>query len=169
MSTTITLRHTFAIDEASYWDKLFFDPTYSRRLYLEALEFVRFDPSEAVTESDGSRTLRVAMEPKNDAPAVVQKLAGTLAYVEEGGWNATDRVYRFTLTPSKLADKVKMSGSIRVSPRGEREIERIVEVRTEVKLFAVGGVFESFIEKTTRDSWEKNAVFTRAYIAAMTR
>ena len=165
MSSTITLRHTFPIDEGTFWDKVFFDAEYNRRLYTDALEFPRFDPTPPITEADGSRTRRMSMEPKNEAPAIVQKLAGTLAYVEQGRWDVNDRVYRYSLVTSKLADKVKMGGTLRVIARGDREIERVVEVSCDVKIFGVGGVFESFIDKTNRESWEKNAAFTRAFIA----
>ena len=165
MSSTITLRHAFAIDATTFWDAVFFDAEYNRRLYRDALEFPRFDETPPVTEADGSRTRRMAMEPKNDAPAVVQKLAGTLAYVEEGKWDRKDGVYTYTLVTSKLSDKVKMGGTIRAVARGDRAIERVVEAWCEVKIFGVGGVFESFIEKTNRESWEKNATFTRSFIA----
>ena len=165
MSSTITLRHAFAIDADTFWNKVFFDPEFNRRLYLDALEFPRFDPTPPTTEPDGSRTRRMAMEPKNEAPAIIQKLAGTLAYVEEGRWDVGDGVYRYTIVTSKLSDKVKMSGVVRAVPRGDREIERVVDVTCDVKIFGVGGVFESFIEKTNRETWEKSATFTRAFIA----
>jgi hypothetical protein len=33
-----------------------------------------------------------------------------------------------------------------------------------VKIFGVGGAIESFIERTTRDSFEKAAIFTNEFI-----
>lgn len=165
MSTSISIRHVLPVDEDTYWSKMFNDADYNRRLYLEGLGFVRYEPVSSTTEADGTVVRKLSMEPKNDAPAVVQKIAGSLAYEENGRYSPSERVYRFDITPARLADKVKVRGSIRVEKRGDREIQRIVDVEFDVKMFGVGSVLEGFIEKTNRDNWEKNAVFSKKFIS----
>ena len=58
-----------------------------------------------------------------------------------------------------------IGGTFWVEPRGDKKIERICECEVQVKIFGVGGVVESFIEKTTRESYEKTAAFTNRWLA----
>ena len=76
----------------------------------------------------------------------------------------TTTTHSNTITTSKLPDKVKIGGEFWVEPRGEKKIERFCRCDIEVKIFGVGGAIEGFIEKTTRDSYEKAARFTNQFI-----
>lgn len=165
MANRFTLRNVFETDADSYWSKVFFDPEYNKRLYLDALGFKGFELLELTGEHGGVRTRRIRVEPKTDAPAVVSKLiGGDITYVEDGRFDPKTQIWSFTTTPSKLADKIRISGKFWVEPRGEKRIERACETEIEVKIFGVGGAVESFIEKTTRDSYAKTEAFTNAFI-----
>ena len=165
MTTKTTIRHELPIDEDTYWTKLFHDEGYTRRLYVEALGFRKYEPIRKEKEADGDVVRRYAMEPPTELPGVIRKIAGDPSYVEEGRWSAKDRVYRFTITPKAMPEKVRINGTLRIEKRGEKKIERVIELEIEAKMFGVGGVLESFIEKTNRENWDKNAVFSRKYIA----
>ncbi len=60
---------------------------------------------------------------------------------------------------------MKIGGTLWVEPRGEKKIERICEVELEVNVFGIGGVVEKFIADTTRESYEKTALYTNDFLA----
>jgi hypothetical protein len=105
-------------------------------------------------------------EPKTQTPAVVEKLiGGSITYSETGRFDAKTGKWTYDITTSKLSDKIKISGTLWVEPRGEKKIERFCEIDIEVKVFGVGGTIEKFVADTTRESYEKTGRFTNAWIA----
>jgi hypothetical protein len=165
VATKFTLRNILETDKDSYWAKVFFDPEYNRRLYLDALGFKGFDLLDLTGEHGGVRTRKIRVEPKTEAPAVVTKLiGGDITYVEDGRFEPTTGIWEFRTTPSKMSDKIKIRGKFWVEPRGDKKIERVCETEIEVGIFGVGGAVESFIEKTTRESYAKTERFTNAFI-----
>jgi hypothetical protein len=161
-----TVRHIFNTDIDTYWSKIFFDREYNQRLFVDALSFPVYEVLELTEEPNGVRRRKVRTEPKADAPAVVTKLIGdSIGYVEEGVFDPAARRWAYKVTTSKLSDKIQIAGSFWVEPRGEHKIERICEIDCNVKIFGVGGAIEGFIEKSTRDTYEKATAFTNKYIA----
>lgn len=160
-----TLRNVFETDKDTFWNKLFFDEEYNRRLYLDALGFKGFELLELTGEPGGVRTRRIRTEPKSEAPAVVTKLiGGDISYTEEGRFDPATGIWKYEIKTSKLTDKISITGTFWVEPRGDKKIERFCENDIQVKIFGVGGTVESFIEKTTRDSYAKTEAFTNAFI-----
>ncbi|AKF04554.1 DUF2505 domain-containing protein [Sandaracinus amylolyticus] len=160
-----TLKNIFETDKDTFWAKVFFDEEYNRRLYLEALGFKGYELLELKELPGGVRTRRIRTEPKSEAPAVVTKLiGGDISYTEEGRWDPSTGIWKYTITTSKLSDKISIAGTFWVEPRGDKRIERICENDIQVKIFGVGGTVEGFIEKTTRDSYAKTEAFTNAFI-----
>jgi hypothetical protein len=164
--TTATVRHAFDIDVDTYWEKVFFDEEYTRRLYADVLSFESVEFLEATSSPDGVRTRKIRVKPKNDAPAVVQKVIGEApSSLEDGRFDPAARVFRFHVTLlGKLADKVKISGDIKAVSTGDKRIDRVVTLNVSASIFGIGGIVESYIEKTLRDSYDKGAVFTRTFI-----
>ena len=160
-----TCRNIFNTDADTYWSKIFFDPAYNRGVYLDTLQFKKWETVELTGEDGGPRTRKQILEPKSDAPAVVQKLVGgSISYVEQGRFDPTTRIWTYDISLSKLGDKVRIGGKFWVEPRGDKRIERICDVDLNVNIFGVGGVVEKFIEKETRDSYEKTTSFTNEWI-----
>lgn len=165
MTTRFTLRNTFETDAATYWSKLFFDREYNRRLYLEGLGFEDFELLEVGGDPDGIRTRRIRVVPRSDAPAAVKKLlGGGLSYVEDGAFDSKRGIWTFRTKTSSLSDKISISGKIWVEPRGDKRIERFCEAEVEVRIFGLGSAVESYIEKTTRESYAKTELFTNRFI-----
>lgn len=159
-----TVRNVFDTTVDNYWNELFFDPEYNSRLYLEGLGFKAFDLLELTGEKGGKRTRKMRTEPASDAPAVVRKLIGdSLTYTETGTWDPATKVWTYRIETSKLSDKVRIGGKLWAEPRGTK-MERIAEIEIEVKILGVGGVVEKFIEKTTRESYERATKFTNDFI-----
>ena len=162
-----TISHVFDTDAESYWEKVFFDPEYNKRLYSkEGLDFKAFEILSMTGNPGENRVRRLRTEPKSDAPAVVKKLIGDgLAYTEDGNYDATKKLWTYKITTSKLADKINIGGRFWVEPKGEKKCERVSEVELKVDIALVGGTVEKFIEKTTRESYEKTFQFTKKFIA----
>ena len=159
-------QNVFNCDAETYWTKIFFDTEYNDALYRNVLGFKAFEVQELTGETGGDRTRRTYTEPKADAPAVVTKLiGGGLAYTERGRFDAKAQKWSYEITTNKLSDRVRIGGTLWVEPRGDRRIERICEVDLEVKVLGIGGVVEKYIADTTRDSYEKTAVYTNEFIA----
>lgn len=166
MSTHFTVRHTFDVDVDTFWREVFFNNDFNRTLYLEHLGFSSYEVIEEKKEPDGTVTRKVRQTPKTEAPAVVKKLIGNeVSYVEEGRFDPAKKRWAYTIAPSKLADKIKIGGEFWAEPKGEGKIERICTVDLEVKIFGVGKAVEAFIEKQTKDSYDKAAAYTRKFIS----
>ena len=165
MTTKIEARHTFDTDVDTYWSKVFFTEEFQRRLYLEGLGFKHYELVSRDDAPDGTIRKKIKTEPKSEAPAVVKKLIGdSIAYTEEGTFDPKTKIWKYRIVTTKMSDKVEIGGDFWVEPKGDKKIERVVKVNITVKIFGVGGAIESFIEKTTRESFDKAAVFTNKFI-----
>jgi hypothetical protein len=163
MATDVHLDHEYHCGVDAFWDKVFFDDEYNRRLYAEALRFPKY---EKLSQEDRGTTIfrRVRATPPQEAPAAIQSLmGGAFYYEEEATFDKATKVLRFKTIPSKLAEKIKIDGTMRTTPSGAR-LRRIVDVRIEVKIFGVGGMVEGFVAKTVKESFDRGARFTNDFL-----
>lgn len=159
-----TVTHEIHCDADTFW-KVFLEKEFNEKLYRDALGFPDFTIVEQ-KEVDGTVTRRVSAQPKMEVPGPVQKLIGPgFRYTEEGSMKLSERIWRWKMTPSTLADKLFTSGIVRIEPIGEGKVRRIAEMNVEAKIFAVGGLIESTTEKQMREGWDKSAVFMNKWIA----
>ena len=165
MATKFTVRDTFHTDEDTYWNKIFFDLDYNKELYVKTLKFGSYELLDRKDEGGGNFNKRTRIEPPLDAPMVIKKLVGdSLSYIEDGRFDAGTRRWKYNMLPSKMADKVTIKGELWVEKKGDKLIDRVCTVEVETRIFGVGSVFESFLEKQTRDSYRLVAAFTEQYI-----
>jgi hypothetical protein len=80
--------------------------------------------------------------------------------------NKATKVWSWKMTTSALPDKLRHEGSVRVEPIGDARVRRIVAIVLEAKVFAIGGLIESSVEKQIRESWEKSATVTNEWLRA---
>jgi hypothetical protein len=164
MATTIKLNHVINCDADRFWE-VFFDRAYNDELYKVALGFPEFSILEQKETPTGIYR-KAAGQPKMNAPGPVAKLLGSnFKYVEEGNFDRAAGVWKWKLTPSTLADKIRNEGSVRLEPGGEGKVRRIADLVVEAKVFGVGGMLEGTAEKSLRDGWEKSAVFLNEWLA----
>src|SRR5262249_25807392 len=124
---TFTLTHEIKCGVQRFWD-LFFDREYNDKLYLSTLGFPEFKLLEQ-RETETGFVRKAAGQPKMDMPAPIAKLLGPgFRYVEEGTFDKAKGVYRWKLTPSSLADKMRNEGVLRAEPLGDDRCKRIVEL-----------------------------------------
>lgn len=158
------LVHEINCDEETFW-KLFFDKEFTEKLYKEGLEFPEWS-NEEQTETDTEIKRRTKGRPKmKNMPGPVAKLLGnSFGYVENGSMNKKDKVWRWKLTPSTMADKIKQEGSLKLEPGADGKVKRVVEMVIEAKVFGIGGMLESTAEKSLREGWEDSAKFMNKWL-----
>lgn len=161
---TYEIRDSFDCDVATFW-RIFFDSEYSEKLYRGHLKFDVFEIVSLEKDSAGNIKRRTRQAPRVEIPAVAKKVIGDSAgFTEDGRFDAAKQRWTFTVTPATAADKVQTTGEMWCESRGDGRIERITRIDTKVKIFGIGGVVETFIEKTTRTLYGQAAEFTRNWI-----
>lgn len=159
-----TVRHEINCDEDTFW-KLFLDEAFNNELYLKALGFPEFKViSQRDTDTETVRTVKG--QPKMNLPGPIAKLLGSgFSYTEEGRLDKKTKVWRWKMTPSTLADKMRNEGTMRIEKVGDNKVRRIADLEIEAKIFGIGGLLESTSEKELTEGWAKSAVFMNEYIA----
>jgi Protein of unknown function (DUF2505) len=160
-----TMTHEINADADTFW-KVFLDKEFNEKLYTGPLGFPEFKVVEQ-NETDTGYSRKVAAMPKMDVPGAVQKLIGSgFRYTEEGTMAKSERVWRWKMTPSTLADKLFTSGLVRLEPlAGGSKVRRIADMNVEAKIFGVGGLIEGTAEKQMREGWDKSAAFMNKWLA----
>jgi hypothetical protein len=160
-----TIRHVIDTDEETFWRKIFFDEPFNRELCLGHLKFEVFQVLEMSRQRDGVITRRIRNQPPAEIPAPVKKALGdSTSFVEEGRFDPAARRWRFRVIPAVAPDRIRTEGQLWVEPRGDKRIERFVEVQTTVKVFGLGRVVEELIARQTRSSYDQAAQFTNRWI-----
>jgi hypothetical protein len=158
-----TVTHEIRCDVDTFW-KTFFDASFNDKLYLEALGFPAYKTLDQ-TETDTKITRKVHGQPKMSVPGPVAKLVGSnFSYTEDGSFDKAKKVWTWKLTPSTLADKMRNEGSVRVESIGDNKVRRVADLFVEAKVFGLGGLIESSVEKQLRDGWDASAVFMNKYL-----
>lgn len=158
-----TMTHEINCDVDTFW-KTFFDKGFNEELYRKQLGFPQFDIIDQ-KDTDTSITRTVKGTPKMEVPGALAKLLGNnFGYTEEGTFDKGTKTWRWKLTPSTLADKIRNVGMVRVEPLGDKKVRRTAEVEVEAKVFGVGGLIESTAEKQLRQGWDESAVFMNKYL-----
>lgn len=160
-----TVTHEINCNVENFW-KLFFDKEFNDRMYREGLGFPRYETLKQ-DETPAHITRKISGQPKMNMPGPVAKLLGSnFAYTEEGTFDKATAQWRWKMTPSALADKMRNEGTLHIEPIGEHKIRRIAEIIIEAKIFAIGGMVESSAEKQMREGWDESAKFMNKHIAA---
>jgi Protein of unknown function (DUF2505) len=160
-----SVSHEINCSVAAFW-KLFLDKTFNESLYKDALKFNGWTQLDLV-ENDKTITRKCSGQPKVNMPGPVMKLMGSnFGYTEVGIFDKTALTWKWTLTPSALADRVKQEGTVRVESVGDgSKVRRTAELMIDAKVFGLGGIIESSAEKQLREGWDSSARFMNDYIA----
>lgn len=162
---TFTITHEIQCDEDTFW-QLFLDKDFNERMYKEGLGFPEWRIVEQTeTDTEVKRTTQGRPKLANIPGPVAKLLGDSFGYKEVGSMDKKNRHWRYKLTPTTLAEKLRQEGSIRTQPAGEGKTRRLVELTIEAKVFGIGGLLESTTEKQLRDGWEQSAAFMNKWIA----
>jgi hypothetical protein len=160
----LSMVHVIACEPSAYWEA-FFDEALCRRLFLEGLGFREW--SVLAQSQEGSLLRRtVSVEPTLSVPGAIQKLAGDrFRYTEEGTFDRTTETFRFKLVPSKLADKVRVEGTMTTKALAKKT-ERRVDMTIEASIALVGRLVEESFAKQLEEGWPKGADKQNEWLAA---
>ena len=146
----------------------FFDEPYLRALYLDELESRAFDVLEL---GDTSRKLRIV--PKMKLPSPVAKLIGdSFAYEEHGTLDRASNEWTWRMVqPANLdpkskprKDAVTMHGTALIEPAGDGHCRRTDTFSIEAKIFGLGGLIESTIDKELQRGRTKEYAFLKRWL-----
>jgi len=158
--------HTYNVSEDTFWDKLFFDEEYNRRLYLEALKFHDWKVEKHEDrDTEVHRSINVAPR-LGDLPGPMKKVLGdNIRYTEAGVLDKAKRRYKINIIPSALAGKLLVSGEMYTEPAGENQCRRVFEATVEVKVFGLGSMMEKRFVADLEKSYSVGAKFTNQFAA----
>jgi hypothetical protein len=160
------IEHELRCCEETFWGKVFFDPAYNRRLFLEELAF----PSYRVVEYEETpeRIVRVQeISPKVvGVPAPIAALVGDgFSYLERGVFTRATRRFELVATPNRLSSKIRFEGVYYTEPLGDHRCRRVFDCSVVCKIFGVGSLLEKQILSDTRRDYATSAEFTNRFLA----
>ncbi|MFJ4188772.1 DUF2505 family protein [Kitasatospora sp. NPDC089509] len=148
-----TTTHEFAATPERVW-ALFLDRAFNERFYREELGFPQWEVIEQ-TQTGEEVTRKVTMQPRRDLPGPVAKLLGSgFRQTEDGTFAPADGTGKWRRVPSTLADKWREEAAIRIEPVDGGRCRMTIEFAVEIKVFGVGGLMESTLEKQLREEWD---------------
>jgi hypothetical protein len=159
-----TMIQDIALDLDEHW-RLFLDDDFDKKMYLEGFGFPRYELLEhRDAEAESFRRIRVV--PKLDVPGPVAKLLGSsFAYTEEQTFDKKARKVRARVIPSVLSDRMGSESSVAAEAAGPGKTRRTVEISVEARIFGIGGVVESALEKNLRSGWDNAAAYMNKHAA----
>lgn len=159
-----TVSHDLHGEPAAFFG-WFFDRSRAEDLYQGHLGYVDYS-TISLADADGQLTRTTTFAKPMSLPGPVAKLLGSgFRQTEDGQFNKSTRVYQWKVTPSTIADKLREEGTLRAEERGDG-CRIIVDYELEAKVFGVGGLLESTIEKNLREEWDQIAGFYNRQAAA---
>lgn len=160
----IHLSHEIHCSPAAFW-KLYFDPVFTAAVVREA---IKVDDFKILKFEENEREIvRVTSgRPRLNAPAMIQKAIGdNFSYTESGRFDRQTQIWHWKITLSTFTDKTRNEGTMRVESIGQDRIRRIGDATVEAKIFGMGGMMESGMEKQMQEGWAAGAEFTNRWIA----
>lgn len=160
------IEHTYACSPEVFWNQIFLDDEYNRKLFVEELHF---DSWKVVrSEERGSEIHRVieATPPLGELPGALKRLLSDgLGYEERGVVDRVAQRYRLEVIPKSLASKLTITGDLSTKALGERSCLRTYVARVDARVLGLGGLIEQRVLDDVEKSYVKAAVFTNRWIA----
>ncbi len=159
----LVLEHSIDCGPEAFW-RDFFDRDLTARLFRE-LGFHHYETVEQrEDETHIHRTVHAESRPS--VPAPLAKLMGaSFRFTETGTFDKASGVFRFRMTPSTLADKIRVEGRVHIVP-AEARVTRHLAVEIEAKVFAIGSMIEQAFEKQIAEGWTRGAELQNRWLRA---
>jgi hypothetical protein len=166
--TEARIVHELSCSESTFWDRLFFDAEFNRRLFLEELGFAgwrllrQVDISADVVERELEVTPRIG-----DLPGPLRTLIGEgLSYREVGRFDKQRRRYSVKAKSTKLGDRLLVEGDLFTESIGEQTCRRIFSVRVTARILGVGGLLEKRVLSDLEQNYASSARFIARFANA---
>jgi hypothetical protein len=156
--------HDIFASEDAFW-KVFFDKEFNEALFLRTLGFDSWKIVSLEESADKIERVIEATPKLGDLPGPLKKLVeGGVSYRERGTFVRAQRSMKVVVEPSKMADKLAISGTIHTESTGERSCRRIYDAVVNAKIFGIGGMIEGRILGDIKASYEKAAEMTNRWV-----
>jgi hypothetical protein len=160
------IEHVYECNASVFWNQLFMDQEYNRRLFLDELGFESWQVLSSEEHGDEVRRVIEAVPRVKELPAALQKMVQNgLGYRETGVFNRSTQRYKCNVVPRSLASKLNIKGEMYAEPLGEKSFRRVFVGDVEAKVFGVGGLIERQVLDGLEKSYAKSAAFTNRWIA----
>tara|TARA_Y100001934_G_scaffold189806_1_gene223756 strand:+ start:678 stop:1187 length:510 start_codon:yes stop_codon:yes gene_type:complete len=160
-----TIKHRFAVSKNSYWKDVYFNPDYTKSLFLEGMNCESFEVLRQSGSLNDTFEREIKSTPRVDLPKALKKVLGdSVSYTESGVFDSTSGRYVFKITTSALPEKIKISGIYWVEEVAKEEVERVCELTFEVNIFGVGKLVEQFIAQSYLENQQNADAYTVAWI-----
>lgn len=159
------IAHEFDCSAETFWERLFFVDDYITALFRDWLKFERWDIVERYDTADGLVRVIEAVPPVRDLPGPIKKaMKHGAGYTERGEYFRSQSLYTVQATPKSMADKVTVTGEMRVAPIAEGRCRRTYDAYVEARIFGVGSLVENKVLDDLVKSYDKSADFTRRWL-----
>jgi hypothetical protein len=160
------VENVFECSQSTFWEKVFFDAEYNRRLFYDELHFSEWRELEQTDEGERVRRRVKATPPIADLPGPLKAAIGDGAgYDETGVFERAKNRYDARVRPNVLGDKVTVELVFRTEPLDEQRCRRIVDGTVNARVMLIGGMLEQRMMDDLKRSYEKSAVFTNRFVA----
>jgi hypothetical protein len=160
------IEHTYDCSAEVFWNQLFLDDEYNRRLFLDELHFSTWRVLKQEERTNEVHRTIEATPPLGDLPSPLKRLLSEgLGYEERGVFDRKAQRYTLEVTPRSLASKLTIRGELTTVPISDRSCRRIYVARAEARVLGVGGMIEQRLLDDIEKSYNKSAVFTNRWIA----
>ena len=156
--------NVLACSEATYWDKIFLDDEYNRRLFFDELHFTDWKVLENKDEGELVKRTVKASPHVGELPGALKALIGDgVGYEERGTLVRQKNRYEAKAVPNRLGDKVTVTITMVTTPVDDERCRLVVEGSVTAKIFAVGALLEQRMVSDLRRSYEKSAEFVNRF------
>lgn len=155
--------------ESMFWDTLFLDDEFNRRLYLEELGFSAWRVLKQREISSSVLEREIEVMPKvSDLPGPLRALVGEgLSYREIGLLDRQRHRYDVKAHSSKLGHRLLVEGSLTTEGIDATRCRRVFAVRVEAKIFGVGGLLEKRVIADLEQNHADSASFINRHLKSL--
>ncbi|MEZ4267194.1 MAG: DUF2505 family protein [Myxococcota bacterium] len=159
-----TARFGLKTDADTYWHGVYFDPEFTRALYIDGLGCDSVEVLESWTGENGHYHRQLLAHPHLDAPAVIQRLFGDAQqFTDDGDFDPATNRWSYRVITAKLSTKIHVQGSQQTVPTASG-IDLISELEVRVDVLGFGGLVEKFIAKQFEEKLAMQERFTRQWL-----
>lgn len=161
-----SVSHVIETNVDELW-RLFFDESLARAMLRDLGDPADFKIVEEHVDAQGLTHRRIECWSKVELPGFVTKLFGDGSYTEVGCWDAVNRKYSARCIPRHGSEKVGTQFEITASPLQDgKHCQRTITTQNTVKVFGIGGMIASMLERTQRAGHDHSAKFLNDWLRA---
>jgi hypothetical protein len=124
-----------------------------------------FEIVEKTIAEDGTMHRRVECTTTVELPAMVKRVVGDGSYTEIGTFDSVHKNYSAHCVPKLGAERFSTRFEVSARPIGAGErCERVIVTENTIKVFGIGGVLESVLERFQREGHTRTAEFINAWL-----